>query len=176
MAADLPRPRSRAARLAAVAFVLAACVACDRGTKELAEATLPLGQRHSFLADTLRLEHVRNPGAFLGLGAALPEGARAAVFTWGVALVTLGALAAAVGAAVLPRGSTRTAVAAALVAAGGLGNLWDRFASGGLVTDFLNLGVGPLRTGIFNFADVALMVGLALVAWPERRRVSRRDA
>jgi signal peptidase II len=32
------------------------------------------------------------------------------------------------------------------------------------VTDFLNLGIGPLRTGIFNVADVALTVGaLALV-------------
>jgi signal peptidase II len=55
------------------------------------------------------------------------------------------------------------------VAAGGLGNLWDRLATGGWVVDFMNLGVGPLRTGIFNVADVALMAGVALVAWPERR-------
>jgi lipoprotein signal peptidase len=34
---------------------------------------------------------------------------------------------------------------------------------GGNVTDFLNIGVGPVRTGIFNFADVALMLGLALL-------------
>ena len=28
--------------------------------------------------------------------------------------------------------------------------------------DFLNIGIGWLRTGIFNFADVAIMLGAAL--------------
>jgi signal peptidase II len=28
------------------------------------------------------------------------------------------------------------------------------------VVDFLNVGIGPLRTGIFNVADVAIMVGV----------------
>jgi lipoprotein signal peptidase len=34
---------------------------------------------------------------------------------------------------------------------------------GGNVTDFPNIGVGPVRTGIFNLADMALMLGLALL-------------
>jgi signal peptidase II len=33
------------------------------------------------------------------------------------------------------------------------------------VTDFINVGIGPLRTGIFNVADVAIMLGAALVAF-----------
>ena len=32
-----------------------------------------------------------------------------------------------------------------------------------------NLGVGPLRTGIFNMADVALMAGMALLLLLHRR-------
>ena len=39
----------------------------------------------------------------------------------------------------------------------------DRVTQGGNVTDFLNIGVGPLRTGIFNCADVALMLELAIL-------------
>jgi signal peptidase II len=29
--------------------------------------------------------------------------------------------------------------------------------------DFLNVGIGPLRTGIFNVADMAIMLGVALL-------------
>jgi signal peptidase II len=48
------------------------------------------------------------------------------------------------------------------VAAGGASNLIDRLARG-TVTDFMNVGIGPLRTGIFNLADVAITLGAVLV-------------
>jgi signal peptidase II len=54
------------------------------------------------------------------------------------------------------------AVAYALLAGGGAGNLWDRLA-GGAVTDFLNLGIGPVRTGIFNVADLAIVAGVVVL-------------
>jgi signal peptidase II len=163
--APTPRPPSRRARHAALLAAIAGCLALDQATKAVASASLTLGDRHSFLADTVRLELAHNSGAFLSLGASLPAGIRAHLFTWFVGLLVLGALWFAF------RGRTpaRLAAGAALVAAGGLGNLWDRLATGGWVVDFLNLGIGPLRTGIFNVADVALMAGVALVAWPERR-------
>ena len=41
--------------------------------------------------------------------------------------------------------------------------LIDRLTTGGWVVDFLNVGVGPLRTGIFNVADVAIMAGVVLL-------------
>lgn len=45
----------------------------------------------------------------------------------------------------------------------GCGNLIDRIAHGGCVTDFLNVGVGGLRTGIFNIADAAIVAGAFLM-------------
>ena len=45
------------------------------------------------------------------------------------------------------------------ILAGALGNLIDRIANDGLVTDFMNVGVGPIRTGVFNVADMAVMFG-----------------
>lgn len=39
----------------------------------------------------------------------------------------------------------------------------DRVTQDGNVTDFLNIGVGPIRTGIFNCADMALMLGVAIL-------------
>ncbi len=143
----------------AVLAIVAAVVVLDRATKIAAVALLPEGRRLSYAGDLFRLELLRNPGAFLGLGGALPEGVRAAIFTWGVAALTVGALVVA-----LRRGvARRTALAAALVGAGGLGNLWDRVALGGRVIDFLNVGVGPLRTGIFNVADMAITAGVVLL-------------
>jgi signal peptidase II len=54
-------------------------------------------------------------------------------------------------------------IAVSLLLAGGIGNLLDRVFHNGLVIDFLNMGIGPLRTGIFNVADMAIMAGFALL-------------
>ncbi|EGG2015176.1 hypothetical protein IDB22_004597, partial [Salmonella enterica subsp. enterica serovar Infantis] len=47
-----------------------------------------------------------------------------------------------------------------LMLSGGLGNLYDRVLNEGRVVDFMLLQIGPLRTGVFNVADVAIMAGL----------------
>jgi len=45
---------------------------------------------------------------------------------------------------------------------GGIGNMFDRYLYGS-VTDFLHIDLGWLRTGVFNMADVSVMVGTALI-------------
>jgi signal peptidase II len=50
----------------------------------------------------------------------------------------------------------------ALFVAGGASNLLDRITYGKVI-DFMNVGLGPLRTGIFNVADMAIMLGAAIV-------------
>jgi hypothetical protein len=54
-------------------------------------------------------------------------------------------------------------LAIVLLLAGGIGNLIDRMFHDGLVIDFLNVGIGPVRTGIFNVADMAIMAGFGLL-------------
>ena len=58
------------------------------------------------------------------------------------------------------------AVGIALFFAGGISNWIDRVLRGSVV-DFMNVGVGWLRTGIFNFADVAILLGIAVFAVAE---------
>jgi len=58
-------------------------IACDQATKHLARSRLVGEARHSYLGDTIQLEYVENPGAFLGCGSALPAWARKTVFTAG---------------------------------------------------------------------------------------------
>jgi len=58
-----------------------------------------------------------------------------------------------------------------LFVAGGASNWIDR-ALRGSVVDFLNVGIGPLRTGIFNVADMAIMLGALLFLLAELRKRS----
>jgi signal peptidase II len=149
-----------------VLAVLLATLLLDQATKRLALSYLPFARRVTFLGDVIRLEHARNEGGFLGLGARLGEGARGGVFLGGVAVVVLGAGAAALWAPV----TVPHAIGLALVAGGGLGNLVDRVRLRGYVIDFMNLGLGPVRTGVFNAADVAILAGVLLLLLPGRRR------
>ena len=56
----------------------------------------------------------------------------------------------------------------ALFVTGGASNWIDRIIRGSVV-DFVSIGIGPLRTGIFNVADVAIMVGALLFVLTELR-------
>ena len=146
--------------LALVAALLVGGVGCDQVSKEVVRSQIALGENHAFLGDTFRITHVENPGAFLGIGADLPESVRTVVFQGGISLLILGLLWVAAF-----RVGTRPwhVVGFALLAASGIGNLIDRLVNDGRVTDFLNVGIGGFRTGIFNVADVVGMAGFLVL-------------
>lgn len=141
-------------------FLILATIGCDRVTKNLAVATLAERPTRSFMMDTVRLEYTENTGAFLSLGANWPPAVRTSVFVVGNTILLLAVLVVARR----DRWSGQLLVGAALFVTGGASNLADRMVRGSVV-DFLNVGVGPLRTGIFNIADVAIMLGLAMAAF-----------
>lgn len=161
------RPRD----LFLLSTLLVSSVGCDQLSKQAAARWLSDAPTASYLADTFRLSYIENRGAFLGLGSEWPEPLR-----WLVFLVLSSALVLAAFALALHRlklgaaGTDRRArlrfwasvVGPALVVAGGIGNLIDRAVRDGAVVDFMNFGIGSLRTGIFNVADVHIMVGLGL--------------
>jgi signal peptidase II len=121
---------------------------------------LQSGVTESLFSDSLRLQLTENAGSFLSLGAALPEPLRFGLFTAAVAIIVMGLVCAALFARRL---STSRFVALALLAGGGISNLIDRLLYDGRVTDFLNVGIGSLRTGIFNLADMAVLAGALLL-------------
>jgi hypothetical protein len=47
----------------------------------------------------------------------------------------------------------------------GIGNLIDRTFNNGFVTDFINAGIGPLRTGIFNVQTSPSRLAPSLLSW-----------
>jgi signal peptidase II len=158
-------------RITVVTVTLLCCVGCDQMSKSAARSLLGSGDAQSFLGDSLRLQLVQNPGSFLSLGASLPENFRFALFTAAVGALLVGLVAASLFARRL---QPWRVVALALVAGGGISNLIDRLLYNGRVTDFLNVGIGGVRTGIFNVADMAIMAGALLLL--VNMRASKADA
>jgi signal peptidase II len=143
-------------------------IGCDQVSKHLATDRLSGSPGRSFLADTLRLEYAENTGAFLSLGENLPENARTTLLVGGCGLMLIGLFVFAVRFRV--KGGVLVAIS--LIVAGGISNLIDRISHGNVV-DFLNLGVGNFRTGIFNVADIAIVAGVILFAWASRRGLAQ---
>ena len=158
---------SMAKRFALILVVLVGCVGCDQTTKSIAQFYLPSTEAWSFLGDTVRLQLTHNTGAFLGLGSSMPEFWRHLLFNVGGTALLVGLL----GYALLAKRLHPVGVfAIALYLAGGTSNVIDRWAYGGYVVDFLNVGIGPVRTGIFNFADMFIMAGGAILLATELYR------
>jgi signal peptidase II len=154
----------------ALLIVIVATIGCDRVTKHVATQALPGKPTQSFLLDTVRIAYAENTGGFLNLGTNLPPYARTAVFTVGTGI----ALVALIAVAFYSRLSPLRALGLALFIAGGASNWIDRLLRGSVV-DFLNVGVGWLRTGVFNVADVAIMIGAAIFVLAEFRRERQRS-
>lgn len=158
---------ARVVRIASSLAVLLACVGCDQFTKQIAVAELSGAPARRFLGGVFTLTYAENPGAFLGLGGTLPDGPQFWILT-----VAVGALLAGMLVWLLAtRSLTRLqSVSAALLIGGGLSNWFDRLLNDGRVVDFMLMGIGPVRTGIFNVADIAIMGGVAVLFFSGMRR------
>jgi len=158
-----------APRVALIAVVLTT-IGCDHVTKHIASVALAGEPSRSLWGDTVRLSYAENAGGFLSLGENLPPPVRTAVFTFGIAVLLVGAIAFTHRA----RWTGWRRVAIALFVAGGVSNWIDR-AVRGVVIDFLNVGIGSMRTGVFNLADVAIMIGAGVFLCAEILEHRRAD-
>jgi signal peptidase II len=145
--------------LFAVLFI--GLIGCDRITKIVAKKELQGKGTYSYFHDTVRLMYVENTGAFLSLGANWSDGVSNVVFI-GVPLIFLILLAIYV---IKNRNNTSLLVYLAMIfiLSGGMGNLIDRIFYHRHVTDFLNFGIGNVRTGILNLADTYVTSGVVLL-------------
>lgn len=137
-------------------FPLLMGTAADQATKSLARNLLGSGLPVSYWHGLIQLQYIENHGGFLGYLNFLPDTPRFLLLTFGVGT----ALFAAAVWLLRNKGlSAIQQIVAALVLAGGTGNLLDRLCHAGGVTDFISIGLGPIRTGIFNLADVFILAG-----------------
>ena len=152
-------------------FVIAvSCVGCDRLTKDIARESLEPGTRHQYMGKLVLLQYEENQGGMLSMGADLSPRLRFWLFTVAVGTVLSGLFLYACFGRQIPLPDR---VALALIAGGGIGNLIDRIMYDGYVIDFLNIGVGGLRTAVFNVADVAVFLGAVILVALAMRRMAR---
>jgi len=144
------------ARIILILSLLFFCIGCDQTTKMLAKAYLSPNQPIIFLNDIFRIQYIENTGAFLGLGNAFSAAIRFWVLTVFVFVFLLAGLAYIFFNKNL---EIRYLITYTIIIAGGASNLADRILNNGRVVDFLNVGIGNLRTGIFNVADMFITFG-----------------
>ncbi|MDR3275719.1 MAG: signal peptidase II [Treponema sp.] len=143
----------------------------DRITKELAIYFLKGTAPARFFNDMIILVFVENSGAFLGLGGGWNLQIKKIVLLVLPIIICLGGLL------YLMFVEKRLLRLTALVSiiGGGMGNLVDRLVNDFRVVDFMNFGIGPLRTGILNFADLSVTFGIIIwlisELWTNRERL-----
>jgi len=160
--------RFKRLQTALIAFVLLSTVACDQASKSWARKSL---NHFSVHADGAHVQLIltENQGVFLSLGSHINSQLRGILFTGGMALALIWGV-------VWLFAHDHTMIQAAsvsLIVGGGFGNLIDRVSRSGSVTDFIFVWYGPVRTGIFNLADVFITTGvvsLLLVGLFKRER------
>ncbi len=138
----------------------------DRVTKWFAVTHLKGQPPISILDGFIVIQYAENTGGFLSLGANWPPPVKYGVFLVIPAVICVGALIYCLVRETRPG---RVIIISTIVG-GGLGNLFDRMVQGFMVVDFLNFGIGPLRTGILNVADLSITFGAIAFLWYEWRR------
>ena len=156
-------------------------VVVDQWTKQLATEHLKNTPSQSWLGDVFRLQYATNEGAFLSLGATLPPQARYWILTIGVGLLLLSLVVYALFSEVFWKTKLDGLQVGAysLIASGGFSNWIDRARFEGSVVDFMNMGLGSLRTGVFNVADLAILAGIGVLfvhGWREEKRIKAAKA
>jgi signal peptidase II len=142
--------------------VAAINIAADRITKLLAVEFLKDKNPIELLNRIIVIGYTENTGAFLSLGRGWPEGLKYLLLLYIPIAICLSVF---IYCLFIEKDKTRTILLMSIIS-GGIGNLVDRLLNKFSVIDFLNFGIGSLRTGILNVADLSITFGaIALVIY-----------
>lgn len=146
-------------KFAFLLLIVALNLGCDQVSKVIARKNIEPYEQITIIKDRFILTKVENTGAFLSAGSNLPEFVRIIVLTVLPILVLGYGFWFLYTNKNLPR---LMQIGICFLVGGGIGNIYDRIVYGS-VTDFLFMDFILFRTGIFNMADVSIMVGIGLL-------------
>ena len=142
-------------------FIMLLNISCDQITKEHARQNFKGQGTIKVVSDIFIIHYAENDGAFLSLGSDMEEPYKTIVLTVIPALFLFGFTFFIL---FFNKHLTMLQIACiSTIIGGGISNIFDRILFGGYVTDFMNFGVGSLRTGILNFADMSITFGAILL-------------
>lgn len=134
-------------------------IGCDQITKSIVRDNVQYHANIKIISNNITLTNVENSGAFLSLGDTLHSGVKF------VLLLLLPVLVLLMGIYyVMSRKDLDPLLVFGIscVIGGGAGNLYDRIIYGS-VTDFLHIDFVIFQTGVFNAADLSIMLGMLLI-------------
>ncbi len=141
-----------------IVIVVLANIGCDQITKDMAVEQLANKPSMYYMNDMFVLTFVENDGAFLSLGSDFPATLQFILLKLLPVIMLLVLSYYTFTSKTLNKYQT---LALSFILGGGISNIIDRLLYGKVV-DFMNMGIGDIRTGIFNFADVSIMVGIGI--------------
>ena len=150
-----------------ISFLIIFNIVLDQISKFWVRTEVPRGSKTQIIGDYLSLHNVENSGAFLGLGSD---------FNPILKIILLNVLPIVVLTLVLihifrdKKLDRLSLIGFSCIIGGGIANIYDRILYGS-VTDFFHMDFGGVfRTGIFNLADVSVMVGMGCLLLSNFRR------
>ncbi len=135
-------------------------IGCDQISKKMVREDVKFRSTTEIIGDKFILTNVFNEGAFLGMGSDLNPA---------IKMILLIILPVVVLLLVLHYVLTKkdidnlTVIGLSFIIGGGIGNMYDRILEGKVI-DFFHIDLGGVfKTGIFNMADVSVMVGMGFI-------------
>jgi signal peptidase II len=151
-----PTKSSRIVRNISILCILIANIGCDQISKNVVRQNVGFYETIEVIENYVTITYVENTGAFLSIGSNLPDTLKIILLS----VIPLIALFFGVIYILLKKNLTwMSALALSFAIGGGIGNIYDRLVHGS-VTDFMHINFGLFQTGIFNMADVSIMVGM----------------
>jgi len=131
----------------------------DRFTKYIAVEYLKGNEAISFFNNIFVLVYAENTGAFLSLGKDWNIYIKYAVLLIIPIIICIAGLLYLM----IKEKINHRIIICSCIIGGGIGNLVDRLFNKFTVIDFMNFGIGNIRTGILNIADISVTFGVILL-------------
>lgn len=143
-----------------IILIVIANISCDQISKKVVRESVEPGSRIEIINQNFLLMNVENDGAFLSAFSTAPQFVKNIVLLGLPTIMLIGVLFYLFSQSKLPKVAL---IGWSFVIGGGIGNMFDRIKFGS-VTDFLFIDLGGVfRTGVFNMADVSIMVGMGFL-------------
>lgn len=139
-----------------VIIIILINIGCDQSTKNYARNNFKDQGTIKVIDNFIVIHYAENNGGFLSLGSNIPQPYK------NILLLFFPIIAIVVSIVFIIKSKHLSFIEilfACGIIGGGLSNVFDRIAYNGWVTDFLNFGIGNIRTGILNFADISITFG-----------------
>lgn len=163
---------SRTLRMVLIFGLILMNIGCDQVSKSVARTHIHTGEHISVFGEYVVLTKTENRGAFLGFLSTLENPILKAIL---LILLPIAVLLFILRMIIVNTNLDKYMIfGMCCIIGGGIGNLYDRILYSS-VTDFMHIDLGGVfKTGIFNMADVSVMLGtgLLILSFIKRKEVS----